>query len=201
MVKEGETGPAEPASVTDRREERLNRQVVRVGDAIGAFIEYWGFKAVHGRIWTLLMLRGEPVSQSEIARVLGVSRSLVSGAVSELMEHGLVRPVGDHRNAPYEAVIDVWPTISDVLRSREWMLVEATRLALEAAIEEAEYARSVGHDVRYDIDRMRMLLAMCELAQTLLRMLMSVRMPRGTERLGGWIKKAAGLASRLRGMV
>lgn len=184
-----------------RREERLTRHMVRVGDAVGAFIEYWGFKAIHGRVWTLLLLRAQPTPQTEIARALGVSRSLISGAVSELMDHGLVRPVGEHRNAPYEAVIDVWPTISDVLRSREWMLVEAARLALEAAIEEVEYARSVGHEVHYDLDRMRMLLAMTELAQALLRILMSLRMPRSTERFGTWLKKAAGLAGRLRGMV
>ena len=184
-----------------RRDERLTRHIVRVGDSVGAFIEYWGFKAVHGRIWTLLALRASPMAQSEIAQTLGISRSLVSGAVAELVSHGLLRATGDHRNAPYEAVIDVWPTISDVLRSREWMLIEAARLALEAAIEECEYAASLGHEVRYDVDRMKMLLAMCELAQTLLRMMMSLRMPRGTERFGTWLKKAAGLAGRLRNIV
>lgn len=185
----------------DRREERLTRHIVRVGDAVGAFIEYWGFKAIHGRVWALLALRAAPMSQTEIAAALGVSRSLISGAVAELVAHGLVRAAGDHRNAPYEAVVDVWPTISDVLRTREWMLVESARLALEAAIEEAEYAESVGHPVRWDVDRMRMLLAMCELAQTLLRILMSARLPRTSERFGTWVKKVGGLASRLRGMM
>ncbi len=188
-------------SVRQRREERLSRQIVQVGDAIGAFIEYWGFKSIHGRVWTLLALHDGPMAQSEIARALDVSRSLISGAVSELTDRGLLRPVGDHRNAPYEAVNDIWPTISNVLRSREWMLIESIRMTLEAALEELEYAESVGHPLRWKTDRVRMLLAMTELAQNLLRMLMSVRLPQTTDRFGAWFKKATTLANRLRSMV
>ena len=125
-------GAASPAPGTDR----LGAKVRHVCEAVGDFIAYWGFKAIHGRIWTLLALRREPMSQVEVADFLQVSRSLVSGAMSELVEHGLVRPLSEHRNAPYEAVVDIWPTISDVLRDREWMLIEAARLALEGAVEE-----------------------------------------------------------------
>ncbi len=184
-----------------RSEERLARQVVRVCDAVGAFIEYWGFKAVHGRVWCLLALRGEPMAQTEIANGLGVSRSLISGAVAELAERGLVRRVGEHRNAPYEAVVDVWPVISDVLRAREWMLVEGARVALEAAVEEAELAESLGHHVAWNVDRMRMLLAMTEMAQSLLKILTSLRLPRTGDRFSTWLERAGGIAERLRQIV
>jgi DNA-binding transcriptional regulator GbsR (MarR family) len=172
----------------------IQRRVVRVCDAIGAFIEYWGFKAVHGRIWTLLALSRTPLSQTQVAQVLGVSRSLVSGAMSELMEHGLVRPVDDARKAPYVAVLDVWPTISDVLRAREWMLVEGVRQTLEAAIAEAEDAG----DTQWDLGRMRMLLGMTELGQILLKGIISIRTPRGAERFATWLSRAVGLARRFR---
>ncbi len=176
----------------------LERSVARVCDEAGRFIEYWGFKAIHGRIWTLLALHRRPLSQSEISQLLGVSRSLVSGAVSELVGYGLAKSVGSHRNAPYEAVMDVWPTISDVLRSREWMLLEGARVALDGAIEEAQYARDTGQATRWDIDRMLMLLSMTEMAQGLLKLLISIRAPRAAERFGGWLKGAAGIAIRLR---
>ena len=114
------------------------------------------------------------------------------------MGYGLARPTGDHRNAPYEAIIDVWPTISDVLRSREWMLLEGARIALEGAIEEAEYNRATGTRSRWDVDRMRMLLTMTELAQGLLKLLISIRAPKAAERFGGWLKRAGGLAGKLR---
>lgn len=172
------------------------RRVLGVCDAVGSFIEYWGFKSIHGRVWTLLALRAEPVAQAEIAGTLGVSRSLVSGAVAELSRLGLVRAVGDHRNAPYEAVMDFWPTIADVLRGREWMLLERARLALEAAIDEVERGAEGGP--RYDAGRMKVLLAFTELGQALLRTLMTIRTPRTPDRLGAWIKGAASVVHRVR---
>lgn len=182
--------------VSVRALDPATRRVLGVCDAIGAFIEYWGFKSIHGRVWTLLALRAEPVAQAEIAGTLGVSRSLVSGAVAELARLGLVRAVGDHRNAPYEAVMDFWPTIADVLRGREWMLLERARLALEAAIDEVE--RDAAGGARYDAGRMKVLLAFTELGQALLRTLMTMRAPRTPDRLGAWIKGAASVVHRVR---
>lgn len=177
--------------------ERLDERVRQVCDAVGGFIEYWGFKAILGRIWTLLALRREPMSQVEIAEFLEVSRSLVSGAISELVRRGLVRATSDHRNAPYEAVVDIWPSISDVLRSREWMLIESARMALESAIEELELAP--GRDAsRYDLDRLRFLLRMTELAQAFLRLLIGIRVPRKLEGLGAWLESSARFMRGLR---
>jgi len=169
--------------------DRLSVRVRQVCDAVGTFIEYWGFKAIHGRLWTLLALSSSPMTQVEVADFLDVSRSLVSGAMSELLEHGLVRPTADHRNAPYMAVLDVWPTISDVLRGREWMLIESARLALEGAIEAAEMSREVSP--RFAVERMRFLLRMTEIAQAFLRILVSLRVPRKLEGFGGLLKDTA----------
>lgn len=171
----------------------LTRRVLRACDGVGAFIEYWGFKAIHGRVWTLLALAGRPMPQSELARTLGVSRSLMSGAVHELTEFGLVRPVGEHRNAPYEAVLDVWPTISDVLREREWMLLEGVRQALGGARDAAREAP----EPRWDPERIQLLLTMTELAQAVLRMLIRLRLPRGADRVSGWLTRALGLAQKM----
>lgn len=178
----------------------LTRAVLQVAQAAGNFIEYWGFKAIHGRIWTLLALHREPLPQTEVADLLGVSRSLVSTAMAELLEYGLVRAVDEHRNAPYEAVIDIWPAIADVLRSREWMLLEGARVALEAAIEEAEIAGSNPQaPLRWDLDRLRMLLSLTEMAQGFLKMVIALRLPRAPEGFGGWVGRAQSLVARLRG--
>ncbi len=183
---------------SNRKRSQLDKRVLQVTDAVGAFIEYWGFKAVHGRVWALLALRREPMAQTEIAEFLGVSRSLISGSVSELSSQGLVVPVGDHRNAPYSAALDVWPVIKDVLRGREWMLLESTRLALESAVEEAEVAQSEGHDVPWDLERMRLLLSMTELSQALLRILFAIGVPRSMEGFSEWIRKASSLITTFR---
>ncbi len=176
----------------------LTRRVLAVCDRAGSFIEYWGFKAIQGRMWTLLALRGEPMTQREIGRLLGVSRSAVSTTISELLERELVRPVGDHRNAPYEANLDVWPVITGVLREREWMMIESARLALEAAIEEAEIAAAAGEAVPFDVARMRLLLRMTEMGQAFLRLLLSLRAPKTPSRVQDWMSRAMELVRRLR---
>jgi len=176
---------------------RLDTRVKQACEAVGEFIEYWGFKAIHGRIWTLLALRREPMSQTEVADFLAVSRSLVSGAMAELARYGLVRADSDHRNAPYGAVVDVWPTISDVLREREWMLIETARLALDAAIEQAELA-DPAQTRRYDLDRMRFLLRMTELAQSFLRFLIGIRVQSKLDGVGEWIRRSSRFMTQLR---
>nr|ADI22044.1 hypothetical protein [uncultured myxobacterium HF0200_05J13] len=189
---------AESEAKADPQHQRLEKRVLRVCDSAGAFIEWWGFRAIHGRVWTLLALKGTPMTQSTVANTLGVSRALVSNAVSELSEFGLVRPVEDHRNSPYEATIDVWPTISDILRTREWMLMESARVALESAIEEAETQVESGHDLTFDLDRMKMLLTMTETAQAFLRTIVGMRIPKPLEGLAGWAGKAAALVRSFR---
>ena len=175
---------------------RIDVRVRQVCDAVGHFIEYWGFKSIHGRVWTLLALRRTPVAQTDIAEFFDVSRSLVSAAVSQLSEYGLVRATEEHRNAPYEAVVDVWPTVSDVLRGREWMLIEAARLAIDGALEEAEVAGAGD----YDIDRLRFLGALTELAQTFLRLIIGLRVPRRLDGIGDWVKRAARVMRTLRAL-
>ncbi|MSP25388.1 MAG: hypothetical protein EXR75_09535 [Myxococcales bacterium] len=185
--------PARPREPTGLRgptgHDRLSLRVRQVADSIGAFIEYWGFKAIHGRIWTLLALSNQPLTQIEVAEFFDVSRSLVSQAMSELMDHGLVRPVDEHRNAPFEAVTDIWPTISDVLRDREWMLIEAARVSLEGAVEEAELVR--GARPRFILERMRFLLRMTELAQSFLGLVISLRVPRKLDGFVPWLRETA----------
>jgi DNA-binding transcriptional regulator GbsR (MarR family) len=181
-------------------QEVLTQRVLAACDAIGAFIEWWGFKAIHGRIWLLLCVSRRPLAQREIAAVLGVSRALVSTAIAELTGYRLVRATSEHRNAPYEATLDVWGTISDVLRAREWMILERIRQALEAATQEAERLERMGAgpELAFDLKRLRLLLRMTELAQMLLRFLIALGgadLPRG---FSGWLTRAMELMSELR---
>jgi DNA-binding transcriptional regulator GbsR (MarR family) len=179
-------------------EERLHRRILQVCDVTGEFIEYWGFKSIHGRIWTLLALRREPMNQIDIGETLGVSRSLISTAMSQLVEYGLVRPVSDHRLAPYEASVDVWPTIAEVLRGREWMMLESARNTLEAALLEAEEFEKRGGRSPYDPEHIRMLLTMTELAQSFLKILLSVRVPGSMAGIVQWVTRAKRILTNLR---
>ena len=190
--------PYESTTPSAQSPDRLTQRVLQSCDSVGEFIAWWGFKAIHGRVWTLLALRGAPMSQAEISRMLSVSRALVSGAIHELMGYGLVRSVGTGRTAPYEAVMDVWPVISDVLREREWMMLESARVSLEAAVDEAELAQDTGARIAWSLERMRVLLGLTEMAQTFLKILIKLRVPRSRDALGLWLGRASTFMSSLR---
>lgn len=174
---------------------RLDHRVLQVCAAFGTLVEYWGFKSVLGRVWTLLAMRGRPLSQTEVADALGVSKALVSSAITELASYKVVRPVGEGRNAPWEAVIDVWPVITDILRQREWMLLESARVALDQAIEEAA-ASGPG---LYDRSRMELIRAMIASIQKLLGILIALRLPETAKGVVDWISSATALIESLRG--
>lgn len=173
--------------------DRLDHRVQQVCSAAGTLIEYWGFKSILGRTWAYLALRGRPASQTEVADALGVSKSLVSSAITELVGHGLVRQAGEGRNAPCEAVMDVWPTITDVLRQREWMLLESARMALDQALEEVHAGGPAG----YDPKRMELLRAMIESVQRLLGILIQLRMPETQQGVQTWLEAATALIEAL----
>ena len=179
--------------------DRMTQRVLAVCDAAGAFIEYWGFKAIHGRVWTLLALHRAPMAQNQIAETLGVSKALVSSAVSELAGFGLVRAISGRRNAPVTAVIDIWPVISQILREREWMLIETARVALEAALEEVDVREQQGRTTPYDRSRIRLLLSITESAQGFLRLLVNLRLNRTADALGRGLRNVAKLIQSLRG--
>ena len=183
----------------------LQRSMLSVCDACGDFIEYWGFKAIHGRIWAYLAISSRPRSQKEIAEALSMSKGSISIAVNELLEYGLVKPSADYRHAPYEAIMDVWPIISGVLREREWMLLETARITLEGALTELERAQGeitkeqeygsteqrhspqVNLETSFNADRIRILLQMTEWAQSILKLIINARIPKAPERWGAWM--------------
>lgn len=176
---------------------RMQERVFDVCDAVGAFIETWGFKSIHGRVWTLLALSNRPMAQAQIASELGVSRSLVHLTIGELQEFGLVRHTSDQRNAPYEARIDVWPTITAVLRKREWMLIESARVALEALRQDVGYEVRSGRPAPYDLRRIEVLLLMTEVAQASLKGILALRIPESVEGFASWLRRAREVADGL----
>jgi DNA-binding transcriptional regulator GbsR (MarR family) len=186
-----------PESFNPSRE-RLQTCILEACETVGAFIDVWGFKAIQGKVWALLAVSAAPMSQALIADRLGVSRSLVNLTISELLDFGLVRATGTHRNAPYEARMDVWATITEVLRGREWMLMERARVALNAAIHAHEDAGSYDAHGPYNAERLKILLAMTEFAQSALSLVLALRIPAGAEDMGRWLVRAQQTVTRFR---
>lgn len=93
--------------------------------SIGEFIRYWGFRRVHGQIWTLVYLCTDPLSGIELANALKVSKALVSPALKELEDYKLIYQVEaeNDRTKRYRANPDVFGVIQQVLISREMVIL------------------------------------------------------------------------------
>jgi len=94
---------------------------LQAGQAIGSLMELWGFKRVHGVMWTVLYLADAPLDAQEIRARMGISSGLVSMTLHELIRWGVVTRVTQPgtRREHYKAEPDIWRAVAKVLRERE----------------------------------------------------------------------------------
>jgi len=92
-----------------------------LSSGIGDFIRYWGFRRVHGEIWTQVYLSEVPLSCTDLVERLELSKALISPAIEELVDFGLLldAPSPNSKTKLYQANEDVNKVIQDVLRRRE----------------------------------------------------------------------------------
>lgn len=112
----------------------------QLAEQIGLFIQYWGFKKIHGQLWTHIYLSANPISALELGKRLEVSKALVSLSIKDLLEYDLILPVEspNKKLKLYIANPDVFTVILEVLKSREAPMltkIEKTFSALEANYE------------------------------------------------------------------
>lgn len=100
----------------------LTPDLYRACEAVGQVMELWGFKRIHGMIWTYIFLQPHPVSAREIREGLGISSGLVSMTLQELQHWDVVHrhsPPGERKDY-YRAEFNVGKPILKVLREREY---------------------------------------------------------------------------------
>lgn len=92
-----------------------------VVNRIGEFIEYWGFKNVHGRIWAHLFLAGRPLDSHCLTARAGISKALLSMSLNELLDYDVIQTVGKSKSGAflYDTNQDLATVIAGVLRKRE----------------------------------------------------------------------------------
>jgi DNA-binding transcriptional regulator GbsR (MarR family) len=123
---------------------------------IGEFIEYWGFKNVHGRIWAHLYLSTEPLDANDLIERLSISKALVSMSLSDLMEYDVVQIVGKSSRGTitYSANPNVTSVVMGVLRKRERRML--SRIASATKILK-EQKKKIKGEVDLSIDRVQLL--------------------------------------------
>lgn len=92
-----------------------------LANEIGDFICFWGFKKIHGRIWTHLFLSNDALDAGQLMTRLKVSKALISLSLNDLLRFEVIQE--SHKSArgtqtyvPNPNVLDV---ILNVLRRRE----------------------------------------------------------------------------------
>lgn len=104
-----------------------------LSESVGDFIRYWGFRRIHGEIWTQVFLSKTSLSGAELTQRLEVSKSLVSPALSELEEYGLIIMTEDGKKTKrYSAAPNVVSVIKDILKEREAKIIAEAQKQFEA---------------------------------------------------------------------
>ena len=123
-----------------------------LAEQIGEFIHYWGFKRIHGRIWTFLFLADEPLDATELVQRMRISKALVSISLRELLEFGVIIRTGVGRRGTqvFRTNPDILAVILNVLRQREKRLLSRVTAAQAGAerLSEGELARNAVNPAR-----------------------------------------------------
>lgn len=96
-----------------------------LADLVGEFIEYWGFKRIHGRIWLHLYLNESPLDASALMEKLSVSKALISISIKSLLEYEVIQEEGlsSEGTRLYSANLNLQDVITHVLRQREKVMM------------------------------------------------------------------------------
>ena len=92
---------------------------------VGKFIRYWGFKMIHGRIWTHLYLSNQPLDAGTLMKRLKVSKALMSLSLNDLLEYHVIEEAGKSARGTmtYTANARVLDVIMNVLSNRERVML------------------------------------------------------------------------------
>ena len=110
----------------------MSNELKTLSKSIGNFIKYWGFKNIHGEIWTYLYLRNRPMSSLELQTELDISKALLSKSINELLAYDLIEFVEsvEHGRATYTAKENIFEVIKNVLNRRELSLIDDALLKI-----------------------------------------------------------------------
>jgi len=144
-------------------EEELRQEL----GAFELFFKTFGFKRVHGRVWGLLVLCGEPLSVKQISNELEISQGGTSTTLNELAEWGAVLATFDsgrrcHLHAPVGNALSI---VATVIRRREQVALEQFRQTAARALEFIKKRHGL-RDPR--VLTLRSIIAACDLADSLM---------------------------------
>lgn len=133
-----------------------NSGVADLAESVGEFIRYWGFRNIHGEIWTLVYLSEKSLSGAELSKALGASKALVSPALKELEAEGLIFQT-ESENAKtkrYKATEDVIKVIQGVLKRREAPMIRRVSQKLTRLQSSSKESRGIDNSKLKNLENM-----------------------------------------------
>jgi DNA-binding transcriptional regulator GbsR (MarR family) len=132
---------------------KKNPELKALSHLVGEFIEYWGFKAIQGRMWCYLYLLREPLNSRQLAQLLEISPALVTQSVQVLLEYRVILEAGKGPNGilRFQANPNVAEAVSSVLSQRESVLLRKVQSAQKSLLKSSDDAldrdrvKQVGH--------------------------------------------------------
>jgi DNA-binding transcriptional regulator GbsR (MarR family) len=114
------------SSIKNKKKQELPTEYYQLLKSVGAFMEYWGFKAVHGKIWTAVYLSKDPVDANFMISQLQLSKAAISLGIKDLLHYNVIHEVP--KNGPstqkYISNPDLMDVICNVLRQREKKMLQ-----------------------------------------------------------------------------
>jgi HTH-type transcriptional regulator, glycine betaine synthesis regulator len=149
--------------------------ILKVADALGGLMEFWGFKRNMGRMWTVLYLASRALTAAELAQRLQLSAGAVSMTLTELANWGVVKKAwvpGDRRDY-WEPETSIWKMVSRVFRERELRKIQSAIETFRQAIDVIEASREAAPEPEraglvVALDRIRSLHTLAEIGNRLL---------------------------------
>ena len=133
------------------------------------FFKTFGFKRVHGRIWGLLVLAGQPLSAREVCEALALSQGATSTALNELIEWGAVTSEFDsprrcHLHSPVSNTLSI---VATVMRRREQVAFQQFRSAASRTL---NYVQERYGDRDPRVFTLRSIISTCEIAESVVQL-------------------------------
>jgi DNA-binding transcriptional regulator GbsR (MarR family) len=102
-------------------------------DGLGQLADYLGFSKVMGQLYAALLLSPNPLCLDDLMERLGISKASVSMNMRTLEHMGMVRQVWVRggRRKYYEAEVDFWQIISNIISGREMRDVDRALLVMD----------------------------------------------------------------------
>ncbi|MCC6138181.1 MAG: hypothetical protein IT287_06085 [Bdellovibrionaceae bacterium] len=149
----------------------LPRAYAELLSSIGVFMQYWGFKEVHGQVWTCVYLAEEPIDAAHIISKLKLSKAAVSLAIKDLLEYKVIQELEKTKPSTrrYISNPDLADVILNVLRFREKQMLNVVVSASKAFLESN---KDEMQKVKVSREKLKQLKEMSEGAQMILEQIL-----------------------------